>query len=719
MNKIKNFSQVSHKNGVVSLFLNVPNSKVNVLSAEVLKELMSILKNLQEKNPVALLLRSGKPNHFIAGADIKEIATLQQKEEVLALLSEGHELFNLLGSVKYPTIAVIQGECLGGGFELALSCKYRVLLESNKTLIGLPEVQLGIIPGLGGTQRLPRLIGVKKALDIILTGKPITAEKAIKWGVVDAFFTPVELEKQLDAFALSVSTKPRKSSKPKIGWGEKILFNLPILRSFTYKMFSKGILAKTKGNYPAPLEALALIKRTVKKSLEYGIKQESEVFANLVLTPTSKHLVQLFLQMQNAKKSPRKNTTEEQKSTGWIPKQACVLGAGIMGGGIAWLLSNIKVPTRVRDLSWQPLHKSIESAAQIYSKQVLYKKISPSQATTHMSYISTSLDYSGFSKADLVIEAVVENLQIKKKVFTELEAVVPSTTIIATNTSSIPIDSMSGALKKPDRFIGMHFFSPVNKMPLVEVIPGIKTSKETILKTVELIQKSGKIPVVVADSPGFLVNRILLPYINEAGFLLQEGCSPAEIDSTLAHFGMPVGPLTLLDEVGLDVGYKVFEVLKNAFGARMAMSTILQKLYEEKTYGRKSSLGIYSYQQKDKKVKNPSLNKILKSCQLKKKPKPDKRQILSRCLLVMINEAARCLEEKVCDSPANVDLSMIMGTGFPPFRGGLLTYADSLGITRILGELQVFEYQHGERFSPCQLLTKMFNKGENFYGVSQ
>ena len=443
-------------------------------------------------------------------------------------------------------------------------------------------------------------------------------------------------------------------------------------------------------------------------SLKKGLEIEASFFSKLAPSIISKNLIHLFFVNEQIKK-------EKGVANNVSPlaiHQVAVLGAGIMGGGIAWLFSKMDILVRMKDLNWEAIKKGYQQASKIYQFLQKIRKYSSREVSLKMDKISGTIDYSGFQNVDIVVEAVVEDIKIKKTVFNELEKNIRSTTIIASNTSSLSINEMASVFKKPERFIGMHFFNPVNRMQLVEVISGNKTSQKTIATVVKLAKDAGKIPIVVKDCPGFLVNRILLPYINEAGFLLEDGAAINQIDKSMENFGMPMGPLTLLDEVGIDVGYKVAVILEKGYGSRMKVCSSFEKLYsEKKLLGKKTGKGIYLHQGKIKKI-NPAILSLNKR---KNKRLNSKEDIFLRPLLIMINEAARCLEEKIVKSPEYLDMAMITGTGFPPFRGGLLKYADHLGADKIVEKLEFYSNRLGERFQPANLLIKLSGEKRKFY----
>lgn len=658
------------EDGFALIEFDQPESRANILSAQSLLEVDGIISRLeQEKGLRGACILSKKTDIFIAGADIKEIENITSPSEGQAKALAGQKILNRLEKLPIPTLALINGACLGGGLELALACDYRLACFGDKVKIGLPEVKLGIIPGFGGTKRLPRLVGLRKGIELISSGEPVSSNEALKIGLVDGLCSQSMLFREGLEF-LRKNSKKRKAYKPKLKgflniFLDKTFFGRVILK----RQAEKFILKNTKGHYPAPLKALDVIVKNYTCGLSAALEREAAVFGELVITPVSKNLIGVFYLIEKYKKArwvdagPRKI------------RKCAVLGAGVMGGGISQAFSASGHPVRMKDLNYSALGKGLKQAKEVYDYAVKKRKLKSAQAIFGMGLISTTTEYSGFSNADLIVEAVVEDMQVKKNVFRQLGEVADSRAILASNTSCLSIAEMSEGVKDKGRVIGMHFFNPVHRMPLIEIIRAPETSDETVATLVEFSKSIGKFPIVVKDSCGFLVNRILIPYLNEAGFLLGEGISLERIDNLMLNFGMPMGPFALIDEIGLDVGYKVALLLEEHYGERMKTAPILKKLYEQKWFGKKTGMGFYIHKGKDKKL-NQEVYKFIS----RKSPALSDEDILKRMLYRMINEAAMCLEEKVCNEPSDVDLAMIMGTGFPPFLAGLLRYADAAGL---------------------------------------
>lgn len=707
------------KNGVANLIFDLPNEKINKLSAPVMGELEKALNVIDGNRAIrVLLISSVKKDIFIAGADINEIRDLTDQKDTRQKVSRGQEIMNKIAALKIPTVAVINGACLGGGLELALACKYRVAVTNPKTQIGLPEVNLGIIPGFGGTQRLPKLIGLAESLKIILSGKAVDANKAYKIGIVDDIVREEFLEEKLGHFVSEILRSGEKNVylfKRKEAARKRFIFERLLLgKHLMFYLAHKDLYNKTKGHYPAPLVALEVIKRTYGTTYaNRGFKVELDAFYELCVDQISKNLIEIFFTSEELKKYS--GVASEVKTTN--VRSAAVLGAGVMGGGIAWLFANKDLNVRLKDISQNAVALGYNQIVKIFNQLKKIRKLTQAQVDLKTAKVSACLDYTGFENANIVVEAVVENMEVKKKILSEVETKVKKDCIIASNTSSLSISEMASALQNPQRFAGMHFFNPVNRMPLVEVIRGEKTSDETIANIVSLSKKLGKTPIVVKDVAGFLVNRILLPCMNEAAYLLQEGANIKQVDAFLEKFGMPMGPFILADVVGIDVGVKVAHSLQEAYGKRMRVADILEEIYtnHKELLGKKVGKGFYKHLVVAE--VNNDIYKILAKVRQEKKITPtyiSHAEIVDRCILTMVNEAAKCLEEGVVENARYLDMAMIMGAGFPAFRGGLLRYADNRGLKEIVQRLEEFS-KHGSRFEVSKLLREKAESGSKFY----
>jgi 3-hydroxyacyl-CoA dehydrogenase/enoyl-CoA hydratase/3-hydroxybutyryl-CoA epimerase len=712
--KYNSISLNIENNGIANLIINLDGEKVNKLNYNTISDLEKAINVVDGNRAIrALLITSTKENNFIAGADINEIKQLNDTSETIAKLNQANQLFTRISNLKIPTIAVIEGSCLGGGLELALSCQYRVAVVSEKTILGLPEVNLGIIPGFGGTQRLPVLIGLTQSLKLILTGKPLDALQSFKIGLVDEITHKPFLNAKLTDFVSDILKNNinnkfllnRKKIAKNFYWQEKLF------KCIIFYQAKKNIFKATKGNYPAPFYALEVIKRTYKKAINKGLIVEKEAFVELVHGAIAKNLIELFFIQEEVKKIAN-------NSIKFKPKKVALVGSGIMGGGIAWLFANKNINIVVKDISNQAIALAYSTVLKIFNQLKDFKKITQTKLEQKILNISPALDYHNFYNSELIIEAVVENIEVKQKVLQEIESSSNDRAIIVSNTSSLSINQLSSALNNPSRFAGLHFFNPVNKMPLVEIIAGENTSSETINKLLTLSQQLGKTAIVVKDVAGFLVNRILLRYLNESMYLLQENIPILAIDNIIEEFGLPMGPFTLADTVGLDIGAKVANSLQQAYGERMKVALLLNLLQEKKILGKKTNAGFYLYIDNKKDKINPQIATILQEIKSQLPhytQKIETETIINRCIYSMINEASKCLEEQVVENARYLDLAMIFGIGFPAFRGGLLRYADSVGIVKIVDTLQQLEKIYGNRFSVSELLLTMAKNNAKFY----
>ncbi|MGO9609178.1 MAG: 3-hydroxyacyl-CoA dehydrogenase NAD-binding domain-containing protein [Verrucomicrobiia bacterium] len=666
--------------GIAWVVFDDPESKVNVLGTEQMKQLDAVLDELYKRKPKAAVFISAKPGIFIAGADINELQKIRDASLGADLSREGHRIFAKIELLGVPTVAAIDGACLGGGCELALACRYRVAADGHKTQIGLPETQLGIIPGWGGSQRLPRLIGLGAALDIICAGKSVSADKARRIGLVDAAVPSVVLRETATRLALGQQRAKRKSVWSQNWWP---------MRRFICRMARKRVLVRTEGRYPAPLRAIDAMEEGLRGSLNEGLDSEAKIFGEVSVTPQCRNLIRLFFLREkyaklvfNPEKVERTGPISAKVMTSPVEKVG-VLGAGVMGAGIAQWCSARGLIVRLKDIKPDFVASGIKRIADAYREGVKRRKMSELDAQHGMARVHPTTDYTGFGDCDLVIEAVLEKIEVKRQAFGELTAALRNDCIIASNTSAIPIDDLAEASGRPKRFVGIHFFNPVHKMPLVEIVRGTKTAPEVVAAAVEFAKRLKKIPVVVKGTPGFLVNRLLMPYLNEAGVLLGEGETIESIDEAMLDFGMPMGPLRLIDEVGIDVAYDVAAELGEAFKDRMAVARILRQVHEQGLKGRKGGVGFYVYKKKKEERVNRRLAKAIRrdvESREAKKVERSARDIQRRLLGVMIEEAKRCLSEGVVASEDDIDAGMIFGTGFPPFRGGLVVYARDVGL---------------------------------------
>jgi len=718
------FTLVRHDNGVAHLVIDVIGETVNTLKAEFAEQITAVLAEIKADTAMkGIVLCSAKQNSFVAGADINMLDACQSREEVVALSRQGQRIFTLLEQLPIPIVAAIDGTCLGGGLELAMACHARVCSDNIKTSLGLPEVQLGLLPGSGGTQRLPKLVGLQKALDMILTGKQLRAKQALKSGLVDDVVPSSILLDVADKLVISLHQQGKKNVKRKQSAMDKLLENNTVGRNIVYQQAQKTVLAKTQGNYPAPLKIIDCIRTGLEFSSESGYRLEAENFADLVMSDESVQLRQLFFATTAMKK--------EQGVSGVMPEKiqkAGVLGGGLMGGGIAFVTATkANVPVRVKDINHTGISQALKYSYQLLNKKVKRRFLLNSEMQKQLAMITGSIEYTGFKSIDMVIEAVFEDLTLKQNMVAEVEEHGHENTIFASNTSSLPIEKIAAKAQRPENVIGLHYFSPVDKMPLVEIIPHEKTSDQTISTTVAFAKKQGKTPIVVKDKAGFYVNRILAPYMNEAAILLLDGEPVDKIDKALVKFGFPVGPMQLLDEVGIDVGAKIGPILQADLGDRFAAPAAFDKLLADGRLGKKAKKGFYQYHNKTLAETLKNRLKGIKSSQkqvdetiyslldIKPKGTLSTDEISKRCTYMMLNEAARCVDEAIVRNARDGDIGAIFGIGFPPFLGGPLRYIDIIGAKSVVAQLSQWAEQYGERYSPCEALVTMAENDDVYY----
>ena len=695
--------------GVYVLSFDDPDRRVNLLDSKSLDALRATVAALKAKGgvaPRALLLVSGKENQFIAGADVNEFQKLESPQEAEAKAKDAQLLFQEIRELPYPLIAAINGPCMGGGTELTLAFDYRLASDSRSFSIALPEVMLGILPGFGGTQRLPKRIGLIASLDLLLTGRALDSKRARRVGVIDDII-PRERFNERAAVWVEAFLAGKKPRVVRVSFAQKLLQSLPPFRSYVLEQARKKVMAQSGGHYPAPLEILRVLESTLGKPIAQGLKTERKAVAKLLFTAASIHLRRIFLLREAAKREP---PALHARSV----SRASVLGAGTMGGEIAYLLSSRDIHVRLRDIKPEPILHSLTHAKKLFDKEASRGRLTKAELEQAMARIEPTLALDGLGRADIVIEAVVEDLAIKQGIFRELEALVPETCVLATNTSSLSVRAIAKNCIRPQRVVGMHFFNPVTRMPLVEVICHEGSDEAAVETVVALARRMGKTPIVVGDEPGFLVNRILMPYLGEAVSLVERGTPVESIDRALRGFGMPLGPCELLDEIGLDVARKVAHVLEEAFGERMPRTGLLDKLVSEGTLGKKSGRGFYRYENGKRAGVNPALAAPTSKKGAEAAAGPPAEEIVERLVDAMINEATMALEERVAFSAGDVDLAMVLGTGFPPFRGGLLRHADAVGVSAIVERLQRRHHQ-GTPGGPCARLQWMALAGGRFH----
>ncbi len=692
------------------IFFDQEGSRVNTLETAALREFDEVLDTIERDAGVkSAVLVSRKKDSFVVGADIKEFLTFETPAQVTALVHEGHALLGRLERFPKPVVAAVHGAAVGGGLELILACHYRVASQHPKTKFALPEVNLGLLPGLGGTQRLPQRVGLQQGLEMALTGKSIYAKPALKMGLVDALIHPQGLLEagKMAARGLAAGTLERREPKRDLRSRvtSAVLERTPLSR-VVYNQAEETVQKKTRGNYPAPAKIIETIRTGQDQGMEAGLEAEARNFAELVFTPQSKALIHLFFAKNASEKNPYKGAAKDIRTIG-------VLGAGLMGSGIAQVSAEgghtvmlkdrtLTIAAKGKGTIWKDLTQRVGKGRSSFERDLIDARIDPIE------------DYAELADADLVIEAVLEDVALKQQVVRDVEAVAKKELIFASNTSSIPIHEIASAASRPEQVVGMHYFSPVPKLPLIEIVATEQNPDWVLATAFATGRAQGKTPIIVGDAPGFYTTRILSLYMNEALLMLGEGVGVREVDKAMRDFGFPVGPITLLDEVGIDVGAKINKVLKEPFAARgITLSIQGEALVEAGFLGRKNGKGFYVYgegKKGDKEV-NEELTRLIGSS----KRDASVQEIQERLGLIMVNEAVLCLEEGVLRSARDGDVGAVFGLGFPPFLGGPFWYTDTLGPQVLLGRLQGLERRYGPRFTPATLLREQAEQNRLFY----
>lgn len=698
---------------VAVLLLDVPGQPVNTIGTPVVREFLDHLAALEVDPAVrGVVLLSAKPDTFIAGADIEEFVALRTREEAEALSRGGQEVMDRVAAFPKPVVAGIHGACLGGGLELALACHWRVASDSPKTQLGLPEVQLGLLPGAGGCNRLPRLLGLRAALDMILAGKSERAAKASRLGMVDELVHPAIVRDTAVAAArrLAGGASPARPARG-TGLGGLLLDRFGPGRRVVYAQARKQLRAKTGGHYPAPFAALDTIRTSLEQGMRAGLAEERRRFGELAVGSVSRQLVQIFFATTALKKD---DGVPPGAAEGAIAvERLAVVGAGFMGAGIATVAAlQADTDVRLRDTELPRVGRGIAAARRALDERLKRRRLTRFEHARKVALLSGTTGLDGIANADLVIEAVFEDLGVKRRVVAEVQGAAPPRAIFASNTSTIPIRDIAEGAPRPGRVLGMHFFSPVEKMPLLEVIPHAGTDPDAVASAVRFGRKLGKTVIVVGDSPGFWVNRILTPYLNEAGRLLEEGVPMEVIDRAATAFGFPVGPVTLLDEVGFDVAAKAGAVMHAAFGARLEPSGVMARLVADGRLGRKNGRGFYRYAQGKKQGPDQSVYRLLG---VSPSPAATRAQVEARLVHAMLNEAALAVAEGVVRSPRDGDIGAIFGIGFPPFRGGPLRHIDATGAAAVVATLLQLAGAHGARFAPAPALVELAGRQGRYY----
>ncbi len=709
---------------IAYICIDVEGEEVNTLSTPMTNRFEEIVDGLRHETGLSgAVLYSGKDDNFIAGFDLEELAERRDNPgELRSLIERGHRLMESIEQLDIPIVAAIDGDCLGGGLEVALACSGRVASNRRETSLGCPEVKLGLIPGLGGTQRLPRLINPQVGVRMILNGEDMGPERAESEGLVDEVAPPeivrevaADRARKLHANGTNGADRTRHSissfrellSNP-ASEAVKLVAETPV-RRVVFDHVREMTRNQTGDQYPAPYRAIDVIETGFRDGFEAGLEAETEAFLELVETDVSRNLMNIFFMQRDLEKSP--GVAEDADA--WNVDKIGVLGAGLMGAGVAQLAAYKDYAVRLKDQDFDGLGWGLDYCRDLFDDLVDKDKLTEPMADVRFGNIAGTTDYTGFHDCDLVVEAVFEDLELKQEVLQEVEQRGRDDQVVASNTSTIPISEIAKAAERPEQVLGMHFFSPVHKMPLLEIIETEETSDRALATALEVGHELGKTCIVVDDGPGFFTSRVIGAYINEAGWLLQEGASIEDIDGAMKEFGFPVGPLKLIDEVGFDVAVKAADTLQNAFDDRWDAPTTLETLADQGRKGRKNEWGFYTYDDGEATGIDESVYDLLPGGHDRKSV--DRELVRERCWLAMLNECVYCLQEGVARRPRDVDIGVVFGLGFPPFRGGVLRHADHVGLETVVRKLDRLADEYGERLRPADMLTQKMRDQETFY----
>jgi 3-hydroxyacyl-CoA dehydrogenase/enoyl-CoA hydratase/3-hydroxybutyryl-CoA epimerase len=712
---------------VVTLTMDSPGKPVNTFSPQMLAELSTAIDELERSHPAGVIFASAKNRSFSAGADLFEVRKMNP-EQLGEYLARGQALFERIAQLPFPTVAAINGDCLGGACELALACKIRVAVDDASVSIGLPEVKLGLIPAWGGTTRLPRLLGLRRALPILLAGKTMPPRKAVKVGLIDEVVRPEAL---IAAANRLVRTPKPDRHLPTL---DRLIANLPAMRNKILDTARSKTREQTHGNYPAPMALLDVVQIGYENGIAAGLTAERHAILECTATDAGRNLLRLFFLRQGAKKQAL-SQLHSSKTMSSVPiiaggemssvpisvkpvdvKYAAVIGGGTMGAGIAHALARAGMFVRLVEVDAKAMSAGLRRIKKMLDDDVAAGRLDRLAARQVLNRVSPTIDWTGLELADLVVEAVLETIANKREVFSKLDRLTRPTAVLASNTSSLRIDDIAQATLHPERVIGLHFFNPVPKMPLVEIVRGSHSDEVSLATAVAVAGRLGKTPVLVNDAPGFLVNRILTPYLAEALMMAGEGTPIPAIDQAMKAWGMPMGPFELLDEIGLDIAAHVLKSLENGAAAPASVQKMFAQATAQRWLGKKTGRGFYHHDEK-KPTPNAELLETLTAGHPPVVESSD-ANIKQRLVLPMVNEAAKVLQEHVTDSADTIDLATVMGLGLAPFRGGIVQHANTVGTEKIVGQLEELVVRHGPRFAPAPLLKHAAMDHHALKGVS-